>query len=82
MLLTTKIFSMEEKETNIKILTLTSVGQASSHKAKGHSFDYRSGHMPELRIQSLLRVRARSNQWRFSLTLMFLFLSHSLPPPL
>ena len=34
-----------------------SVGRVPSRKAKGRMFDSQSGHMPELRAQSLVRVQ-------------------------
>ena len=65
-----------------------SVGWASACKTKVRRFDSRSQHMPGLRIQSPVGPHMRGN-WSmflshicFSLTLMFLSLSSSLPSPL
>ena len=57
-----------------------SVGWMLSHKAKDRRFDSPSGRTPGLWVWSLVRAHVRGNCC-FSLTLMFLSLSFSLPPP-
>ena len=55
-----------------------SIGWVSSHKPKGHWFDFHSGHMPGLQARSLVGgVQEATNQC-FSRTLML----SSLPSPL
>ena len=52
-------------ESEIKAEALAGVAQlvgASSHKLKGHRFDSRSEHTPEVRVQSLVGACMRGNQ--------------------
>ena len=66
------------------LASMAHLAGASSHKPKGHGFDSRSGHIPRLRVWSLVGVHTRGHQtgWLrqatnecFSLTSTFLSLS-------